>query len=457
MCDSPISIKNKCKHFNPYIDPAFIQVPCGHCRSCMERKKDDWFIRANAEYKRCINKGGYVLFPTLTYNDFNLPQWFDPEYNFTCPIFDKSHFVSFRNKLRVYLKRFDIDLTGDDSLRYFYCTEYGGKKGRPHIHVLLFIPKNVSLSLMKRLVKKAWIYGFVRYSPSGDCIKSSKGISYVMKYLSKDMAWLKEYGIFDYMKKLEEDCDTTDLVKKRYSEVKLKLFKRSMPHHCQSMGFGSSFEVTDDMFVNDSISASDIGLYGKKFIYHVPDYYKRKFLYDFRKDENVFVINQRGLELMAKRFPFLVSDVEKYLNSKVYSNYYESFTEFYRDINDVPFYECYKKLREIDLHDVATYMVAFRGIQVSQGLEDMSFHDVVNYINENAISVYLYRKDKRFSPLGDNYFKFYDDVFTLGSVPSWSFVECALQFMRMADSIIEKDSQFKYEYELYKSQIQVKL
>ena len=47
--------------------------------------------------------------------------------------------------------------------------------------------------------------GFVMWSPLGLRISGAKGIRYVQKYITKPQAWIKEYGIEEYEKRLKDD------------------------------------------------------------------------------------------------------------------------------------------------------------------------------------------------------------------------------------------------------------
>lgn len=364
MCTHPIHIINRSRRFRPGIDKPVLTVPCGKCEECQSRKMDDWFIRATAEYKRVTKSGGFVWFPTLTYDNDNLPVWSDPDAHFIAPVFDKSHFVGFRNKLRVYLKRAGFDFTGDNTIRYLYVTEYGGQYGRPHIHCCLFVPKFVNFGFFKRLVNKAWIYGMVRYSPTGDYIKSVKGLRYCMKYMHKDLMYYEKYHIDDYISYLMRSAENDD---SGFYLSKLVEFKKHLPHHCQSMGFGSDFVVRDDEFISDSLSSSRVGLYDAKFIYKIPLYYKRKFLYDFDKTENIYNINPRGVHIMQSRFVQMVGKLSMYYDSVFYSNKVETICQScFPTLLHHPYYEFFDKVRKYDTKDIAVFSLVYDGVSITR-------------------------------------------------------------------------------------------
>lgn len=139
-------------------------VPCGNCPNCWKRRISAWSFRLRKE----LNVSRSASWPTLTYNDENLP--FD---NREIPELRKSHLQSFFKRLRKL--QFGSE-RGD--IKYFAVGEYGGYLGRPHYHVLLF---NADVEL----VEKAWCVngksvGNVMF---GDVNAAS--IGYTLKYMCK--------------------------------------------------------------------------------------------------------------------------------------------------------------------------------------------------------------------------------------------------------------------------------
>ena len=406
MCLSPKIIVNRSRRFRPGIDKSILYVPCGHCKECEQKKMDDWFFRSVFEYKRVKKTSGFCWFPTLTYNNSSLPLWTDGD--FKCPIFDKSHFKSFRNKLRVYLSRLGYEVSGENTIRYFYVCEYGGKKGRSHLHALLFCPLDIPRNLFKRLVKKAWIYGFVRYSPLGDEIKSLKGVSYVMKYLAKDQLFYKEYKIDDYLNTLKSDYKySLDLKHKAFLYKKIHAFSSGLPHHCQSMKYGVDFEPDDKDFVLGSVSASQLGIYDKKFQYIIPDYYKRKYLYDYDKFEKLFTINSRGMLIRQAIFNKMVLDKTLYYDSILYNKL--PMIDIFQDWLKMPEYKDFLQLKNYDSKDIALFDIVYRGCSVFNSMLDSFVNKDVNkfldYQRDNSYYFMCYRLYNSDVPLIDDYSK----------------------------------------------------
>lgn len=94
-----------------------LQIPCGQCRGCRLEYSRQWAIRIHHENQLHENSA----FITLTFNNDNLPA--DHSIN-------KKDLQNFFKNLRkiIYPKK----------IRYFACGEYGGKRGRPHYHAIIF-------------------------------------------------------------------------------------------------------------------------------------------------------------------------------------------------------------------------------------------------------------------------------------------------------------------------------
>lgn len=319
--------------------------------------QDDWFVRAYFESKRVISNGGAVWVPILTYRNEDLPTYDDDEYNFHCPCFDPEHFVAFRNKLRIYLKRsiksynkrhgtrFNHTFKDETTIRYIYCCEYGERRGRSHIHVLLFVPTFVPHKIMKDCIDRAWIYGMVRYSKKGLIAKGMQAAKYCMKYVSKDMNWYNKYHVDEYISNLKSDIDRLDWVIRKNLKLdinklglilctvgldisecsgyeclqeelynRLKTIKRVRPHHHQSMGFGidgikyycdESGCPDFNKCVDGHISATDLEIppvEGKAtWQYNMPAYYERKLLY-YCDEHQLYTLTQFGLDVLMQRY-----------------------------------------------------------------------------------------------------------------------------------------------------------
>ena len=60
MCLHPIRIGNPTRRFVRGLSRPLLTVPCGHCKECISKQQDDWFVRSVFESKRVQSKGGAV-------------------------------------------------------------------------------------------------------------------------------------------------------------------------------------------------------------------------------------------------------------------------------------------------------------------------------------------------------------------------------------------------------------
>lgn len=128
--------------------PLFLVVPCGKCVLCREKKANEWVSRAMCETQSSTN---IPYFITLTYNDNCLPR----------NGVRKRAAQLFMKRLRINLSRY----SGEDfNLRFFLCSEYGSKTGRPHYHALLWNVPNLDPNrdlhdkMLQDVVQKSWSF-----------------------------------------------------------------------------------------------------------------------------------------------------------------------------------------------------------------------------------------------------------------------------------------------------------
>lgn len=114
----------------PYIRkrPNGFYTPCGKCYFCRKKAAAELAFRAEQEAFDM-----HVYNCLITYDDEHLPIYIHNGKSYMS--LNKVHFQDFMKRLRFHIyKQFKI------RLRYIICGEYGGKKGRPHYHLLLFTP-----------------------------------------------------------------------------------------------------------------------------------------------------------------------------------------------------------------------------------------------------------------------------------------------------------------------------
>lgn len=229
MCLNPIRIKNRSKHYSADgMQRRWLMVPCGHCAECLEQKRRQWYMRNYYHCKECFDKGGFVLFDTLTHDDAHLPYIGDflpyiaekayhsamayrpkpgmrkeeiakkrkeiyERINFPC--FDKHDLDCFMKDLRIRLERYGYDVQGN--LDYFYTSEYGSddeyiddngrhRKAtfRPHYHFLFYcrVPY-LTPDALALFIYDVWSRGYT------DCVHDGKlrrGYMYIHNVFGKD-------------------------------------------------------------------------------------------------------------------------------------------------------------------------------------------------------------------------------------------------------------------------------
>jgi len=159
-----------------------INVNCGKCVYCIERRKTEWCFRMEYEARRAVTKH----FVTLTYNYHNVP--YDKYGN---KVLVQSHLTAFMKRLRYYheqgkdsIEAYIHGLSSKDKIRFFACGEYGSLRKRPHFHLMIF---NAS----RRDIEAAWTMGEVHCVPA----KGNAAAAYIMKYMDKGLGAISNWRV----------------------------------------------------------------------------------------------------------------------------------------------------------------------------------------------------------------------------------------------------------------------
>lgn len=136
MCVSPVLIPNPNYHNTTELirlttdtENQYIRVPCNHCPECLAARQS-----AIVQRVRCLSLDHYIFYCTLTYNKESLP-WHTCSNGFKIPYADISD-------VQKMFKRIRKDNSFGVPFRYFFISERGSKKSRPHFHGLIFIQKH---------------------------------------------------------------------------------------------------------------------------------------------------------------------------------------------------------------------------------------------------------------------------------------------------------------------------
>lgn len=134
MCTSPTLIKNpnfgRKDKLAYVVDTVsqYIPVPCGHCGECIRKKATDVLQRAQLE-----ELFGWPFFISLSYSPEGLPHY-QCSNGYQIPYADVSD-------VQYMLKRLRNSNALTRKFRYYAVTELGSKKGRPHVHILMFLER----------------------------------------------------------------------------------------------------------------------------------------------------------------------------------------------------------------------------------------------------------------------------------------------------------------------------
>lgn len=240
-------------------------LPCCRCSECRQDYANEWAKRCTLE--SYMHKFNYFI--TLTYDEFHLP------FNeYIC----KSDFTKF-------LKRLNYSICGShERCKFFACVERGEMTGRLHLHAVLFLDNELTLS---DPIKKGDFYHF----HSSDISK----------------AW--SFGVHD-ITPFEHDCAAYVA---KYASKQGKCF--------MSKNLAKSYYLTH----KHEILADDFKIYvdfNKKNFTYIPDCFVNWFVNDDINEVNEFKLKQKDLQrlLMISKIQRLGFDSEyKFQVSKIRS------------------------------------------------------------------------------------------------------------------------------------------
>lgn len=201
--ETSLRITNKSNHFRDF-DAVYNTVTNPASHAYRNSKRQGYEARLFYEYKDTIDKGGFVCFLTLTYNNLHCPTYEGH------PCFDVEdiRFLTHGKFSRM------IEQEGYH-MKYFVSCELGDGKGvrkgqNPHYHMLLFLvpfmkPAVLSPHQVLHMVKEEWQgfdeankfrryeladHGIVRAGKFGVKVDGFRALSYCAKYVTKNTAML---------------------------------------------------------------------------------------------------------------------------------------------------------------------------------------------------------------------------------------------------------------------------
>ena len=392
------------KSYRPY----HIGYKCGHCAECVREKRNEWLLRSYFESKDTLEKGGYILFETLTYDDLHIPtisRYFpqiEIEDDFTC--FSYEDIRKFTNNLWTAINRLprmeDYDVK--QNVKFFLVSEYGHeniylddrgrtRKGtmRPHYHVLFYVKdRRLHPGSLVRLIYHIWRRGETDNHRNGmsycmaknvigrgftkDKVKNIIAVSnYVSKYITKQA---------DYMEKVEQRIDKSveslinferrftyseenidelgDIDFQAYYNKRKEVIQYISPFHRQSRGFGLS-ALEDACIYNEILDKLQITIPDTKFkkkTYNVPLYYMRKLFYHTVTDDEGnyhWILNELGKE----KYP-QICEKRVFYNTRRYTEWYMNI-KIYEDNGLKDIVDSLMDGRTFE--DLSKYIVYYRG------------------------------------------------------------------------------------------------
>lgn len=320
MCYSTIRIENNSRQFDLRKDKLFLNVPCGKCGECRQKRQDEVTARLYYQFletektivpgfhydsvdgRVSINEHGYVYFESFTYNEEMVP-WC---HGIKC--FNPDHYRYFMVNLRNDLKREGYP---KGSIKVYWCSEYGGNTYRPHYHALFFVTCAITPEHLEELLQRNWCIitnrnkanskrlslGFTDISnphehshekPSELVCDSIAVLGYVGQYIGKDIEFEQVLA-----KQKNSSYDGLPI-----SEEEYKIMK---PFTRQSNGIGECIKdcLTIDELMDGRMSIPD-KLQGTKSI-ALPLYIDRKVFYDYNPEDKCFRLNDIGFQMREHR------------------------------------------------------------------------------------------------------------------------------------------------------------
>lgn len=352
MCNSLISIVNPSRSYQPGLDKNRLFVPCNCCSSCYQQKQNDIYVRLIYEYNDCVDNGGIVYFPTLTYDEEHLPMFYDASGNMK---FGRNHYDkegNFDHYSTEYGYRQDTGVLRGQLLHdwiqpyYKHITkdkyELAWKNEDVKFLCPCFVNKDITLwrTKMRTYIKRGFVKhnGIKYYLPKDLSFRYSAFPQYgskrtqrshwhVLLFFNKKIplncvnaliqhswihgsfSWSKKYGpvvnskvnaikyVSRYASKDMHSYNTFGLTDYMKNEDKIEAIRPYLPKNLKSINCGASLL---NLFKNESGNydldkiADKVAVKGDSYSYSLPGYYVRKMFFDTHLDEKFPIFEERA-------------------------------------------------------------------------------------------------------------------------------------------------------------------
>ncbi|QCS36006.1 hypothetical protein [Capybara microvirus Cap1_SP_84] len=325
-----ITFSNRKKEdFNPLFDREKITIQNRRLLKFQAAVQGGYETRMYYEYLNCIDKGGFVAFVTLTYNNKALYHFYG------LPVPDSRNL---RYLLHDSYFAHECARSGYN-FKYFITTELGEGKGKrgfannPHYHCLLYFTPSTPeynrffITRYVDLIKKYWQgdngedwnaakFGHVEPGDNYGIVNSSSAFSYVSKYVTKSSTDIHRERIVaarskEYWSKILDPCSSefkvldiklNDLIKADINKYRNLFGTRVRCSH----GFGQ-IDETLLTFIHDKPHIK-LTSNGKLTYKPLPLYNYRK-LYMYVDENKCYKLNEAGIELKCRQVSSALKDM----------------------------------------------------------------------------------------------------------------------------------------------------
>lgn len=167
-----MQVRNPSTYYN-LSQPRFINIGDSGSFEMQLRKMYELQSRALVHFDSYVKRGYVVYFFTLTYDNDSLP-WYSYEDSVThrtlfCRCFDRDLVIKFFQDIRKYCDRY----YNVHDIPYLNADERGGKRKRPHHHLLIAFPSSLSDDVVYSIIKYCW--SFVLRDENGMILRDELG------------------------------------------------------------------------------------------------------------------------------------------------------------------------------------------------------------------------------------------------------------------------------------------
>jgi len=173
QCITPLTIKNPKPNFDG--TGTHMEVPCGKCVPCIQRRASQWAFRLTQEELRSKTSA----FITYTYDQDSVPR----SINGLQTLNTTDYQLYMKRQRKKIAKEYGKDYWKKNAIKYYMVGEYGSKTERPHYHAIMFnLPKKYILN--DHRIQEIWKKGRVQVDEV-----TPASIRYVCGYLQKQLYW----------------------------------------------------------------------------------------------------------------------------------------------------------------------------------------------------------------------------------------------------------------------------